>query len=1409
MNTKLCHVILVCLFLTSATLGLGQYVGNSPYCPEHGGLLINEISNGISGNANEEYIELLVVGAPDNPTASVDVSGWIIDDNNAPNSGQGTAQGHLTLGDCYSSLSAGNLLIIYNADDRNPSLPPDDPMDSDGDGVYIIPHTSSCLIACNSNPSADNSAATNPNPSDYCPCLDPDLSIPSWPLGMRNAGDVLQVRDRCTSVVHAIHWGTVDVSEDVANAPTRIHFDESQSGRVIVFNNGDWNVAANWDNLDFSGNETPGRANNAANEIFIADIQNAGACTGTIDNCDEADAGDLLFPEGQNSTPIQLCRGEDLLAFAPDYSQNDELEPDAAGFNFEYAYILTTPNPPYFIIDFNRTGDFDFTDATGNRYLVWGLSYLHTSGLMSVLDFLTNEVVSIEAIEVYEDCGLFKDLDNRTVAGDVMEIIINELPEVFPIEFELCEEENGQISFNLQELALFIAYEQDSVIWYTDIAGRVRIDDSMPFVSGDNLIFAEVYLGGCASEPVNILIDVVNAPTISADIQEVNCDGTNEASVTLNIEGEQTPYYVNWPNDDWDGLTTIDPIPSGSYEVTIVDAGNFCVNTFNFEVSEPNLLSLDCIGTSNATIGQNDGVFNFSFSGGTPPYTLTWGAGLSREQSESGDGSITDLAAGMYTFIITDTEGCTQQCDFNVEGSNCTNTRLIEETLCFGEALEIDGTIYDALNPTGSIFIPAEMVGECDSLININLSFRAEAIEMLDFDLCLDGSIEANGTIYDIDNPSGMELLNTSTGCDSTIIIDLNFTNLDSTFIQETLCVEESLTINGTIYNAANTSGIEVLSSVNSNCDSVVVIDLSFVLPNLVIDTLLCEDGFLELNGRRFDRDNPTGTQIFSDASVSGCDSIININLRFAEPVEAEFSPILCAGETITINGNTYNADVPEGTEILLGASSMGCDSTVHIALQFEEEITSTVQETLCVGESLLINGTTYNQDNPSGTERLLAAGANGCDSIVMIDLSFHTEARLDIIETLCMGEAMILNGMTYDENTPEGTEILIGASSTGCDSTIVVNLSFYEEVRSLLAETLCEKESLQVGEQVFSTDNPSGTVTLANANINGCDSIVDVQLAFVTQDTSRLTTTLCADESIVINGTSYDQSNPTGMELIASDVGCDSLIFINLSFTPPISVLTSSEAPTCVEDSDGTLRIENVTGGTSPYTLFLNENSRMPDNFPIQFSNLAAGQYALEIEDAAGCVRTQTIEVASPEAVIVNLGEDLFIDLGDSIQIASTISDNVLDWEWASTDFLSSPTALSTFAMPPRSTVYTLTVYDEEGCSASDQIRIIVNLERNVFVPNIFSPNEDGVNDFLTVYADGKVQNVKLFQIFDRWGNLIFENSDFLPNNPQAGWNGFVNGKLIHSGIYVYTAEIEFSDNTTEIFSGEVMLMY
>ena len=128
---------------------------------------------------------------------------------------------------------------------------------------------------------------------------------------------------------------------------------------------------------------------------------------------------------------------------------------------------------------------------------------------------------------------------------------------------------------------------------------------------------------------------------------------------------------------------------------------------------------------------------------------------------------------------------------------------------------------------------------------------------------------------------------------------------------------------------------------------------------------------------------------------------------------------------------------------------------------------------------------------------------------------------------------------------------------------------------------------------------------------------------------------------------------------------------------------------------------------------------------------------------------------------------------------------------------------------IPPNSTVVTLMATSTNDCEATDSVNIEVIKKRKVYIPNAFSPNGDGVNDYFTIFgAIPNVHRIEKLIVFDRWGGVVFEKHDFLPNELLNGWDGTFKGKQLSNGVFAYLAEIRFLDDEIVRYTGDISLI-
>jgi hypothetical protein len=124
--------------------------------------------------------------------------------------------------------------------------------------------------------------------------------------------------------------------------------------------------------------------------------------------------------------------------------------------------------------------------------------------------------------------------------------------------------------------------------------------------------------------------------------------------------------------------------------------------------------------------------------------------------------------------------------------------------------------------------------------------------------------------------------------------------------------------------------------------------------------------------------------------------------------------------------------------------------------------------------------------------------------------------------------------------------------------------------------------------------------------------------------------------------------------------------------------------------------------------------------------------------------------------------------------------------------------------------TTYSITVYDANKCMATGSILVNVDPNRNVYLPNVFHAGDpSGLNDHFAPWVGLGVDVVNYMQVYDRWGELLFERKNFVPENqPSLGWNGKFKGDWVQPGVYIYLVEVKFLDGRVLLYRGDVTVI-
>jgi len=248
---------------------------------------------------------------------------------------------------------------------------------------------------------------------------------------------------------------------------------------------------------------------------------------------------------------------------------------------------------------------------------------------------------------------------------------------------------------------------------------------------------------------------------------------------------------------------------------------------------------------------------------------------------------------------------------------------------------------------------------------------------------------------------------------------------------------------------------------------------------------------------------------------------------------------------------------------------------------------------------------------------------------------------------------------------------------------------------------------------------------------------------------------------------------------------------------------------PSC-ENARGTILFDEIIGGEAPFIYSIDGgNTFFSDRI---FMELDGGRYDLIVQDVNECQAEQTINFSAFIDLQLDLPNSVRIQATDNFQLPLQVNvpDSLIERiEWSPSIGLSCSDCIQPFLTSKKAQIYKVVIIDKNACQVEATINIEVIEPSDVFIPSAFSPNEDGQNDIFFVQANQEsIKKVNRFNIFDRYGNLVFSQFDFLPNNAANGWNGWYKGETMPIGVYVFWMEVEMSDGEQIIFSGEVGLI-
>jgi len=514
-------------------------------------------------------------------------------------------------------------------------------------------------------------------------------------------------------------------------------------------------------------------------------------------------------------------------------------------------------------------------------------------------------------------------------------------------------------------------------------------------------------------------------------------------------------------------------------------------------------------------------------------------------------------------------------------------------------------------------------------------------------------------------------------------------------------------------------------------------------IPSRITFDTICNGGSLIFYGQNLT--NPGTYTTTLNMSPVGCDSLITLNLAQYPLNTTSLTASICNGSTYNFGAQNLTA---AGNYQQILVSSIGCDSIINLNLTVNPVFANTLNAAICQGETYSF----FNQTvSVAGSYQQTLQAVNGCDSIINLNLVVNSPTSSNQFAAICQGETYTFFNQTV---SVAGSYQHTMQNVNGCDSVITLQLQVNPNVTTQESTFICQGETYNFYGQTL---NSAGVYQHTLATVNGCDSLILLNLGINANTTANVQQNICNGDTYSFFGQNLTTSG-NYQHLLSNVAGCDSLI--NLSLT----VLSNSFSTLQQNICDGEVynfNGQNITSG---------------------------GSYNKILVSANGCDSTVTLNLTVlpvPAAPIISSNSPLICP-GDELKLnAQTVTNGQFSWTGPN-NFTSSQTDISFNAYTENTGIYEVVVTVNGCTSLSSSIEVKIN---NIFnfndyeFPNIITPNGDGLNDELDIESHYHTCLPYTVQLFNRWGNLIYEQ-----NYGGEKFKGVSSsGDKLNPGVYFY----------------------
>ncbi|MCO6500796.1 MAG: gliding motility-associated C-terminal domain-containing protein [Vicingus serpentipes] len=670
-------------------------------------------------------------------------------------------------------------------------------------------------------------------------------------------------------------------------------------------------------------------------------------------------------------------------------------------------------------------------------------------------------------------------------------------------------------------------------------------------------------------------------------------------------------------------VTIANPISGTEYTVNMVSITG-CPTTTTVK-----LKSFPVISTGDTSMCVGTGPINLSAvveDPVDPPYTYTWSTGASGINVSSV--SVNPGTTTTYWVEIANGSGCRVTDTMEVSVIPCLpEVTLVGDTICVGETGTLTATVTGGLPNYTFVYTggsnPGPGLGTTDPSTDIQTDNPATTTTYTV--VITDGNGDKDTATADI------VVLPTATGTDV-----------------QTAC--DSLTwIDGNTYTSNNTTAtFNIVGGSVTGCDSLVTLNLTISSATTGTDVQTSCDSLVWIDGNTYTSNNTTAQHLIPNGAANGCDSIVTLNLTITPSATGTDTRTSC-DSLVWIDGNTYTSNNTTAQHLIPNGAANGCDSTVTLNLTINPSATGTDTRSAC-NSLLWIDGNTYTTNNTTAQHVIPNGAANGCDSVVTLNLTITSIATGTDTRTVC-DTLVWIDGNTYTSNNTTATFNIVGGSFQGCDSLVTLNLTVTGTVQGTDVQAACNS-LLWIDGNTYTSNNTTAQHLIPNGSMAGCDSLVTLNLTIVLPPDAGLdgNTTLCQgdpdiDLFTVLNGTpdiggvwSPALTSGTGIFDPSVDIaGVYTYTVTNAPCPPASATVTISLTPSptigsiiTTDDncSNGNGRIVlNSFTGTPPFSLLWNTGAT--DSI---LANLTMGTYTVTITDLTGCSASYSPIIGDPK---------------------------------------------------------------------------------------------------------------------------------------------------------------------------------